>query len=128
MAKYVTFHQLKIGHWYGKVNGCSKEISSYTFLGRFARVQTYGRTYYPYIDFFFVDTSGNEMNENCYPLQFGEPYFLEVEEPNIVSKKRTISRTLIMKDEITTNHYAFSPENVVATQGIDISGFQKKNT
>jgi hypothetical protein len=39
------------------------------------------------------------------------------------SKERIIKRTKILKEEIEGNDWALRPENVVATQGLDISNF-----
>jgi hypothetical protein len=47
-------------------------------------------------------------------------YYPENEE---ISKKRIQDRTRLIRDEIIGNDWALRPENVVATQGLDINHF-----
>jgi hypothetical protein len=89
------------------------------YVGKFIKHEHYGwgdnASYY---DIF--DNDGEEVIVQ-YTYE-GTTSYREVEVDGN-SKERIIKRTKILKEEIEGNDWALRPENVVATQGLDISNF-----
>ena len=97
----------------------TKNISSITDLGKLVGIRQYGRSYDPEIMLQFQDKH-NLMYEFEPSFGFREAYVEYEYEDEEFSKKRVQERTLLMKIEIEGNDWALRPENVVATQGLDI--------
>jgi hypothetical protein len=100
----------------------NKKIMEKNTVGKLIEIRQYGRTYDPDIMLIFEDPKGNKLEY--------EPFFGCVEgfveyEPDTeaMSMERIQKRTSILKVEIEGNDWALRPENVVATQGIDLSNW-----
>jgi len=100
----------------------NKKIMEKNTVGKLIEIRQYGRTYDPDIMLIFEDPKGNMLEY--------EPFFGCVEgfveyEPDTesMSMERIQKRTSILKVEIEGNDWALRPENVVATQGIDLSNW-----
>ena len=100
----------------------NKKIMEKNTVGKLIEIRQYGRTYDPDILLVFEDPKGNKLEY--------EPFFGCVEgfveyEPDTeaMSMERIQKRTSILKVEIEGNDWALRPENVVATQGIDLSNW-----
>jgi hypothetical protein len=100
----------------------NKNIVSTTKLGKLAEIRQYGRYYDPEIRLCFEREDGHIYE---FEPKFGSSEaFVEYEEDSEeTSKVRTIERTLSMKIEIEGNDWALRPENVVATQGLEVGHF-----
>ena len=97
----------------------TKNICSVKDLGKLIEVRQYGRPYDPEIMLYFQDKH-NLMYEFEPSFGFREAYVEYEYEDEEISKKRVQEKTLLMKIEIEGNDWALRPENVVATQGLDI--------
>jgi hypothetical protein len=100
----------------------NKKIMEKNTVGKLIEIRQYGRTYDPDILLVFEDSKGKKIEY--------EPFFGCVEgfveyEPDteLMSMERIQKRTSILKHEIEGNDWALRPENVVATQGIDLSNW-----
>ena len=91
-------------------------------LGKLIEIQQYGRPYDPDVLLIFQQNNGNRIE---YEPRFGstEAYFEYDPDAEESSKKRIQERTRLLELEIQGNDWALRPENVVATQGLDISKF-----
>jgi hypothetical protein len=91
-------------------------------LGKLIEIQQYGRTYDPDVLLIFQQNNGNRIE---YEPRFGstEAYLEYDPDAEESSKKRIQERTRLLELEIQGNDWALRPENVVATQGLDISKF-----
>lgn len=93
-------------------------------LGKLLEIRQSGRPYDPDIILRFeMETkAGNKIVIDFEPLFGYSEAFIEYEpDTEEKSKERTQKRTSILKDDILGNDWALRPENVVATQGIDLS-------
>jgi len=104
----------------------NKKIHETNMLGKLIEIRQYGRQFDPDILLLFEDSKGNKLEY--------EPFFGCVEgfveyEPDTEerSKERIQERTSILKIEIEGNDWALRPENVAATQGIDLSCWTEGN-
>jgi hypothetical protein len=106
----------------GKIN--NKYIKSTVKLGKLIKIQQYGRLYDPDINLIFMKEDGSVIN---FTPPFGsiEGYSEYEYDTEDMSKTRILERTSILKYDILGNDWALRPENVVATQGIDISNFSR---
>jgi hypothetical protein len=91
-------------------------------LGKLLEIRQYGRSYDPDIDLVFEMPNGNVL-EFVPTFGYSEAYIEYEPETEKLSKERIQERTSILKKEILGNDWALRPENVVATQGLDISRF-----
>jgi hypothetical protein len=91
-------------------------------LGKLIEIKQYGRPYDPDVLLIFQQNNGNRIE---YEPRFGsmEAYFEYDPDAEESSKKRIQGRTRLLELEIQGNDWALRPENVVATQGLDISKF-----
>jgi hypothetical protein len=91
-------------------------------LGKLIEIQQYGRPYDPDVLLIFQQNNGNRIE---YEPRFGstEAYLEYDPDAEESSKKRIQERTRLLELEIQGNDWALRPENVVATQGLDISKF-----
>lgn len=93
-------------------------------LGKLLEIKTYGRPYDPDVVHFFENEDGKrEEFEHNFGLK--EAYLEYEPDTEELSRKRIQERVSELAQEIQGNDWALRPENVVATQGIDISHFQK---
>lgn len=95
-------------------------------LGKLLEIRQSGRPYDPDIILRFeMETkAGNKIVIDFEPTFGYSEAFVEYEpDTEEKSKDRTQKRTSILKLEIEGNDWALRPENVVATQGIDLSGW-----
>ena len=99
-----------------------KNVDMTETLGRLIEIRQYGRSYDPDIDLVFEMPNGKIL-EFAPTFGYSEAYIEYEPETEKHSMERTMKRTSILKDEIEGNDWALRPENVVATQGIDISRF-----
>jgi len=91
-------------------------------LGKLLEIEIYGRPYDPDILLFFEMPNGNRL-EFTPTFGYSEAYIEYEPDTETHSMERTMKRTSILKNEIETNDWALRPENVVATQGIDLSNW-----
>jgi len=97
-------------------------------LGKLLEIRQSGRPYDPDIILRFeMETkAGNKIVIDFEPLFGYSEAFIEYEpDTEEKSKERTQKRTSILKDDILGNDWALRPKNVVATQGIDLSGWTR---
>jgi hypothetical protein len=96
-------------------------------LGKLLEIRQSGRPYDPDIILRFEMETTRASNKIVIDFEptFGySEAFIEYEpDTEEKSKDRTQKRTSILKLEIEGNDWALRPENVVATQGIDLSGW-----
>jgi len=100
----------------------SKNIKDVTVLGKLLEIRQYGRSYDPDISLCFEMENGDSL---LFDPSFGSTeayieYEIDTEEK---SRQRIQERTRLLSVEIEGNDWALRPENVVGTQGIDISRF-----
>jgi len=101
-----------------------KNITEENPLGKLVQIRQYGRQYDPDVLFMFEDNMGRVYEfDPPFCSTYGYIDYDPEEDTEMKSMERIMERTLIMKYEIEGNDWALRPENVVATQGIDISGF-----
>jgi hypothetical protein len=104
----------------GKID--TKKITCTDTLGKLLEIRQYGRPFDPDLSLYFEDTKGNKYE--YYPSFGIAEGFVEYEFDNEeLSKQRTQERTKILQIEIEGNDWALRPENVVATQGLNITAF-----
>lgn len=127
------FNQITIGKYYKLVkfnygirmsdinNGIinNNNIKETKILGKLVDKVTYGRPYDLDVTFHFQGTDGKILK---YDPTFGmtEAYIEYENDTEEKSKQRIHERTAELKLEIIGNDWALRPENVVATQCIDI--------
>jgi hypothetical protein len=89
------------------------------------QIQQYGRTYDPDIILHFQDETVNPFRLFTIDPSFGstEAYIEYQPDTEEMSKARIQERTRILEQEILGNDWALRPENVVLTQGIDLTGW-----
>ena len=118
--------EVKAGRYYYLVfQEYDESIRYIEKLGVLISVTLSGRPYDP-------DVIMNFKNENGEIYTFDPPFsssygYIEYvgEEREEDIKKRVQARTRVLRDEIVGNDWALRPENVVATQGIDLSMYRK---
>jgi hypothetical protein len=99
-----------------------RNIKSERNLGKLLQIRQYGRPYDPDVILHFEDEKGQEYELD--PTLGSSEAYVEYEPDNEeMSKARIVERTKILEKEILGNDWALRPENVVLTQGIDISGW-----
>lgn len=131
--EFVLFSELQIGKRYRRVQfqrgirysdiqrrqTAIENIHEIMDLGKLIDIEQYGRSYDPDILLLFQK---DEMTYRFEPAFGSIDAYIEYEEDiEEDSMRRTFERTAIYKDEIIGNDWALRPENVVATQGIDLS-------
>jgi hypothetical protein len=131
--EFVLFSEVQIGKRYRRVQfqrgiryteiqrrrTAIENVHEITDLGKLVDIEQYGRSYDPDILFLFQK---DEMTYRFEPAFGSADAYIEYEEDTEEdSMRRTFERTALYKDEILGNDWAFRPENVVATQGIDLS-------
>ena len=99
-----------------------KRIKEVKTLGKLINILTYGRPYDLDVLFYFEEENGNKIE---YEPVFGmTEAFIEYEpDSEEKTKLRIQERTNMVRDGILGNDWALRPENVVATQGIDITDY-----
>ena len=102
----------------------SKNIKDINTLGKLLEIRQYGRPYDPDISLCFEMENGKTL---LFDPSFGSSeayieYEFDTEEK---SRERIQQRTRALALEIEGNDWALRPENVVATQGMDISRFSQ---
>jgi len=130
---FVLFSEVQIGKRYRRVQfqrgiryteiqrrrTAIENVHEITDLGKLVDIEQYGRSYDPDILFLFQK---DEMTYRFEPAFGSADAYIEYEEDTDEdSMRRTFERTALYKDEILGNDWALRPENVVATQGIDLS-------
>jgi hypothetical protein len=131
-VSFVLFSEVKIGNHYRRLrfqHGIRQidvqrrktdleNVLEITDLGKLIDIEQYGRSYDPDILFLF------QKDGNAYRFEpaFGssEAYIEYEEDTEEDSRCRILERTAHCKEEILGNDWALRPENVVATQGIDL--------
>jgi hypothetical protein len=101
----------------------SKEhIKTAETLGQLVQIRQVGRPYDPDIMLYFKQADGKQI---VFEPSFGlsEAYIEYEPETEELSRIRTQERVRLLALEIQGNDWALRPENVVATQGIDVSRF-----
>jgi hypothetical protein len=131
--EFVLFSEVQIGKRYRRVQfqrgiryteiqrrrTAIENVHEITDLGKLVDIEQYGRSYDPDILFLFQK---DEMTYRFEPAFGSVDAYIEYEEDTEEdSMHRTFERTALYKDEILGNDWALRPENVVATQGIDLS-------
>ena len=99
-------------------------IKSCQNLGKLLKIRQYGRPYDPDVILHFEDEKGQEYEIDP-TLGSSEAYVEYEPETEEMSQARIVERTKILEQEIQSNDWALRPENVVLTQGIDLSGWRK---
>jgi len=132
-TKFVTLSQLRVGRYYNLIHfnhgirmthimlgeTDTTNIKSGRNLGKLIEIEQYGRSYDPDIVLHFETDIGIEF----FDPSFGSTEAYVEYEPEQMSKARIMMRTRILEEEILGNDWALRPENVVLTQGIDLSGW-----
>ena len=132
-TKFVTLSQLRVGRYYNLIHfnhgirmthimlgeTDTTNIKSGRNLGKLIEIEQYGRSYDPDIVLHFETDTGIEF----FDPSFGSTEAYVEYEPEQMSKARIMMRTRILEEEILGNDWALRPENVVLTQGIDLSGW-----
>ena len=105
----------------GKID--DKRIKEIKTLGKLIDILTYGRPYDLDVLFYFEQENGMKVE---YDPAFGMTEAFVEYEPDTEekSKQRIQERSDKLKFEIISNNWALRPENVVATQGIDLSYYK----
>ena len=100
----------------------NKKIMETNTVGKLLEIRQYGRSYDPDILLVFEGLNGKKME---YEPFFGcvEGFVEYEQDTEFMSMERIQKRTSILKVEIEGNDWALRPENVVATQGIDLSNW-----
>ena len=117
----VHLSNLNVKKYYNLVSvDHNKKIKYICEMGKLLDIQLYGRNYDPDVDLLFQKNGENFRFQADFNPSYG---FIEynIEETEDVVRERIQCRTHILKNEILGNDWALRPENVVATQGIDIS-------
>jgi hypothetical protein len=93
-------------------------------LGKLLKIDIYGRPYDPEVLLHFEHESGTRSKFE--PMFVNLEHYAEYDPPDNEedSKQRILERTRVVKYDILANDWALRPENVVATQGIDITRFR----
>jgi hypothetical protein len=134
-VSFVLFSEVKIGNSYRRLrfqHGIRQSdiqlrktdvenVQEITDLGKLIDIEQYGRSYDPDILFLF------QKDDQAYrfePAFWSSEAYIEYEEDTEEdSRRRILERTARCKDEILGNDWALRPENVVATQGIDVTNW-----
>jgi len=122
--KLITFgHGVRMSEiMLGKIN--QDHIKHAEPLGKLIEIKQVGRPYDP--DFILRFQQENGLIVGFEPsLGLAEAYLEYEPDTEEMSRKRIQERVSVIAQEIQGNDWAFRPENVVATQGIDTSHFQK---
>jgi len=94
-------------------------------LGKLVYISIGGRLYDREMYMRFINEEGVEYYfDPPYQSSYGYIQYSDEKEEDI--KKRIQERTRILQDDILGNDWALRPENVVATQGIDLSLFRRE--
>lgn len=102
----------------------SEDIRVSKTLGKLLEIRTYGRAYDPDIVYYFEKEDGTrEGFEHSFGIK--EAYLEYEPDTEDQSRMRIQERVSALAEEIRGNDWALRPENVIATQGIDIIRFQK---
>ena len=99
-------------------------ISCIECLGKLVELTFIGRPYDPDVLFTFETETGNKIHFEP-SLGNSEVYIEYIPDTEEMAKERIIKRTLLLRNEILGNDWALRPDNVVATQGIDLSGWTR---
>ena len=132
-TKFVTLSQLRVGRYYNLIHfnhgirmthimlgeTDTTNIKSGRNLGKLIEIEQYGRSYDPDIVLHFETDTGIEF----FDPSFGSTEAYVEYEPEQMSKARIMMRTRILEEEILGNDWALRPDNVVLTQGIDLTGW-----
>lgn len=135
-TKFVMLSGLCIGRYYNLVRfrhgismvdiqmeeTASTNIKSEQNLGKFLDMLQYGRSYDPAIILHF---ECEDRKLHYFEPSFGymEAYVEYDPDTEEMSKLRIQKRTRLLEQEIKGNDWALRPENVILTQGIDLSGW-----
>jgi len=132
-TQFVTLSQLRVGRYYNLIHfnhgirmshimlgeTDTANIKSGMNLGKLLQIEQCGQPYDPDVVLHFETDSGIEF----FDPSFGSTEAYVEYEPEQMSKARIMMRTRILEQEIQGNDWALRPENVVLTQGIDLSGW-----
>jgi len=132
-TQFVTLSQLRVGRYYNLIHfnhgirmshimlgeTDTANIKSGRNLGKLLQIEQCGQPYDPDVVLHFETDSGIEF----FDPSFGSTEAYVEYEPEQMSKARIMMRTRILEQEIQGNDWALRPENVVLTQGIDLSGW-----
>ena len=123
-TRAIHFSNLKVGKYYNLVSiGHNKKIKYIKTMGKLINVCQYGRSYDPDVDFIFHNEQGEMYRyQPNYNSTFAYTEY-PGEETDDQIRNRIQERTNILHNEIIGNDWALRPENVVATQGINVSQF-----
>jgi hypothetical protein len=93
-------------------------------LGKLVDMTFIGRPYDPDVLFTFETETGKKIHFE--PSLGNSEFYIEyIPDTEEMTKERIIKRTLLLRNEILGNDWALRPDNVVATQGIDLSGWTR---
>jgi len=121
-TRAIHLSNLEVGKYYNLVSiDHNKKIKYIKTMGKLVNINLYGRSYDPDVEFTFY-------NEKIYKYEpsFNSSFaYTEYpgEETEDQVRARIQERTNILYNEIVSNDWALRPENVVATQGINVSQF-----
>ena len=140
-VKFILLSDLRNGRYYSVIkfyNGIRMRdiqigetqksyISENLPLGKLLEIRQYGRTYDPDIQLYFERENGDKFDfyHTFGSMEAYVEYFPDTEEK---SMERIQTRTRLLQVEIEGNDWALRPDNVVATQGIDVSHYKKGET
>jgi hypothetical protein len=139
--QFILLSDLRVGRYYSVIkfyNGIrmlhiqlgkteKRYVSETRPLGKLLEIRQYGRQYDPDIVLYFERENGDkfEFDPSFGSMEAYIEYFPDTEEK---SMERIQTRTRLLQVEIEGNDWALRPENVVATQGIDVSHYKEGET
>ena len=125
-TRAIHLSNLEKGKYYNLVSvDHNRKIKFIKTMGKLVDINLYGRSYDPDVEFTFCNEQGVMYKfEPSFNSSFAYTEYPGEETEDQV-RARIQERTNILYDEIMANDWALRPENVVATQGIDVSRFKE---
>uniref|UniRef100_A0A6C0B9V0 Uncharacterized protein n=1 Tax=viral metagenome TaxID=1070528 RepID=A0A6C0B9V0_9ZZZZ len=123
-TRAIHFSNLEVGKYYNLVSvDHNRKIKFIKTMGKLINICQYGRSYDPDVDFIFHNEQGIMYRyQPNYNSTFAYTEY-PAEETEDQVKARIQERNRLIHYEIASNDWALRPENVVATQGINVSYF-----
>uniref|UniRef100_A0A6C0LDZ7 Uncharacterized protein n=1 Tax=viral metagenome TaxID=1070528 RepID=A0A6C0LDZ7_9ZZZZ len=123
-TRAIHFSNLEVGKYYNLVSiDHNKKIKFIKTMGKLVNINLYGRSYDPDVEFTFCNEQGIMYRfEPSFNSSFVYTEYPGEETEDQV-RDRIQERNRAIQYEIVSNDWALRPENVVATQGINVSQF-----
>jgi hypothetical protein len=121
-TRAIHLSNLEEGKYYNLVSlDHNKKIKFIKTLGKLLNINLFGRSFDPDVEFTFYNEKVYKYQPSFNSILAYTEYFAEETDDQI--RHRIQERNRAIHDEIVSNDWALRPENVVATQGINISHF-----